>query len=248
MTKDEAIRLLKGPYGHEMQKIATDYTSVIFWADRDRDTRIGNGSVFFLDLGQGTFAVTADHVVQAYLDRKAERPDVICQIGSIAFDPEARLIDRDRHLDIATFRVDYRELRKDGKIAHHPPTAVWPPKPPDPGKGVFFAGFPRVYWSELHPRTFEWGSYFAITVATSVTDDHVASQFDRSEMVDILGTGLPPEGEWLGGLSGAPLWALVETELFSWRLAGVIYEYNSNFEILFARRPDCLKLDGGLLH
>ncbi|MBI4001058.1 MAG: hypothetical protein HY348_04665 [Nitrospira defluvii] len=251
MTKDEAIALLKGPYSREMRKVATDYTSVIFWADRPGqgcDTRIGNGSVFFLDLGEGTFAVTADHVFQGYLDRKAERADLVCQIGNNLFDPEASLIDRDRKLDIATFRVDERTLAKDGKIPHRPLLAAWPPKPPDQGKGVFFSGFPRMYWSELRPLTFEWGSYFAITVATSVTDDYVASQFERSDMVDAFGSGLPPAGQWLGGLSGAALWTLVETELFSWRLGGVIYEYSSDFEILFARRPDRLKADGRLLH
>jgi len=85
-----------------------------------------------------------------------------------------------------------------------------------------------------------------VTVATSVTDDYVASQFDRADMVDIFGTGLPPERQWLGGLSGAPLWTLVETKIFSWRLAGVIYEYSTEFEILYARRSDRLKPDGRL--
>lgn len=248
MTKEEAIALLKGPYSRELRRIATDYTSVIFWAERpsgDHDPRIGNGSVFFLDLGHGAFVVTADHVFQGYLNRKLERPNLVCQLGNITFDPEAALIDRNRDLDIATFRIDEGDLAKDGKIAHHP--ADWPPKPPDQGKGVFFTGFPRVYWSELRPDAFEWGSYFGISVATSVTDDYVASQFDRDEMVDIFGTGLPPAGQWLGGLSGGPIWTLVETEIFSWRLAGVIHEYSREFEILFAKRPDRLKPDGRLL-
>ena len=222
---------------------------MIFWAqpvDRDRDPRIGNGSVFFLDLGHGALVVTADHVLQGYLDRRVERPNLACQIGNIPFDPEASLIDRDPDLDIATFRINDRDLAKEGKIAHRP--ATWPPKPPDQGKGVFFTGFPRVYWSELRPLVFEWGSYFGISVATSVTDGYIATQFDRNEMVDISGTGLPPGGQWLGGLSGGPLWTLVETEIFSWRLAGVIHEYSSDFAILFAKRPDRLRPDGRLSH
>jgi len=247
MTKDEAIAVLKGPYGRELQKVATDYTSVLFWAEHpagERGPRIGHGSVFFLDLGYGILAVTADHVFQAYLDRKGEGSNLVCQIGKVRFDPEARLIDHDRNLDIATLRIEERDLTNEGKIAHRP--ATWPPKPPDQGKGIFFAGFPGVYRRELGPLELEWGSYFGISVATSVTDQYVAAQFERTEMVDILGTGLPPEGEWLGGLSGGPMWTLVETEIFSWRLAGVIYEYSSDFEILFARRPDRLRPDGRL--
>ncbi len=250
MTKDEAVALLKGPYGREIAKIATDYTFVIFWAapgDGSGDTRIDNGSGFFLDCGEGTFAVTADHVLQGYLERKRHEPGLICQIGNVHFEPEARLIDRDPNLDIASFRIDEREIAIDGKLAHRPDPAKWPPKPPEPGKGIFFAGFPGVYRSQRGPLAFEWGSYVGVTVATSVTDDYIACQFDREEMVDMFGTGLPPEKQWLGGLSGAPFWTLVETAIFSWRLGGVIYEYNSEFEILYARRLDRLGPDGCVL-
>ncbi len=56
MTRNEAVDLLKGPYGREIGKIATDYTSVIFWAvpyAGSGETSIGNGSVFFLSSGKG---------------------------------------------------------------------------------------------------------------------------------------------------------------------------------------------------
>jgi hypothetical protein len=170
----------------------------------------------------------------------------MCQIGNVLFAPEPRLIDRDSSLDVATFRIDEHEVAADGKVVHKPDPATWPPKPPEIGKGTFFAGFPREYRSQNGPRTFEWGSYFGVAVATSVTDQYIAYQFDRSEMVDIFGTGLPPEKQWLGGLSGAPLWTLVQTNIFSWRLGGVIYQYNSEFELLYARRSDCIARDGRL--
>ena len=66
-------------------------------------------------------------------------------------------------------------------------------------------------------------------------------------MVDAFGTGLPPEGQALGGLSGTPLWSLVQNEVFSWRLAGVIYQFQEKFEILYARRPDCIAEDGKII-
>lgn len=248
-TKNEAVALLKGPYGREIANVATSYTSVIFWGTlnpHSGDTQIGNGSVFFLDCGEGVFAVTADHVYQAYLERKELEPNLICQIGNVPFAPETRLIDQDPILDVATFRIDEREIVADGKVVHRPGPSTWPPKPPEIGKGVFFAGFPRVHRSQNGPRTFEWGSYIGVTTATSVTDQYIACQFDRQEMVDMFGTGLPPEKQWLGGLSGAPLWTLVQTDIFSWRLGGVIYQYSSEFEILYARRSGCIARDGHL--
>ena len=83
-------------------------------------------------------------------------------LWNVSFDPEARLIDRDADLDIATFRIEEQELAVDGKIAHQPPIASWSPKPPDRGKGVFFAGFPRVHWTRRGPLEFEWGCYVGL--------------------------------------------------------------------------------------
>src|SRR5713226_1491299 len=100
-TKDEAVALLKGHYGREIANVATSYTSVLFWGSLDPrrgDTQINNGSVFFLDCGEGVFAVTADHVYEAYLKRKQQESKIICQIGNVPFAPENRLIDRDSNL------------------------------------------------------------------------------------------------------------------------------------------------------
>jgi hypothetical protein len=246
-TKDEAVALLKGQYGREIIKIAANYTSVIFWGEpspRAGDSQITNGSIFFLDCGEGIFAVTADHVCQGYLKRKASTPRLVCQIGKIPFEPETRLIDRDDELDIATFRVDEKELVVDGKAAHKP--SSWPPKPPDLEKGVFFAGFPGIYRNQLSPLSVEWRLYSGIATATSITDEYITCRIDRSDIVDTIGVGLPPEKQQLGGLSGAALWTLVETSIFSWRLGGIIYQYNPEFEIFRAKRPDRLKSNGQL--
>lgn len=53
-------------------------------------------------------------------------------------------------------------------------------------------------------------------------------------------------GRWLGGLSGAPLWTLVEGDVFWWRLAGVLVEYSTELDLLIARRPDAILRDGRL--
>ena len=93
--RDEAVALLKGPYGREIANVATNYTSVMFWGALDLrlgNTHIGNGSVFFLACGEGTFTVTADHVYEAYLERKKQEPKILCQIGNVPFAPESGLM------------------------------------------------------------------------------------------------------------------------------------------------------------
>jgi hypothetical protein len=246
MTRDEAISMLQGPYGREIGNVASSYTAVFFWMTIAPTAEIGHGSIFFLECGSGAFAVTANHVYEAYLERKQLDPSLTCQIGNLPFVPEARLIDRDPELDVATFRIEEREVEADGKVIHRVSPNNWPPKPPDLGKGVFFAGYPKVHRKVHHPKKVEWGTYVGVLTATSIGERHIVCQYERDEMVDMFGTGTPPVGQWLGGLSGAPLWTLVETGVFSWRLGGILYQFSTEFEVLYARRPDCILADGRL--
>lgn len=58
-------------------------TAPLFWAFRDstgNDDQVKSGSVFFLDTGEGTYAVTAAHVVEECL-RDSEYPVFQCMIG-----------------------------------------------------------------------------------------------------------------------------------------------------------------------
>ncbi len=126
------------------------------------------------------------------------------------------------------------------------PPDQWPPKPPEEGKGVFFAGFPNGRVLQLEDHSWEFGIYRGLGVATSVATDTIVYQYNRDHMIDTLGLGLPPTNEFLGGMSGAALWTVVQNKsgLMSWRLGGVIYQWSTKFELLYARRADALRPDG----
>lgn len=245
MEQNDAIKLLKGPYGREMANIACSYTSAIYWISPKKQ-KLNNGSIFFLNFGKGPFAVTADHVYQGFLDSKADDPATKCQIGNVIFAPHDRLIDRDSHMDIATFSVESKEIEIDNKTVHMVDTNNWPPKPPEVGKGLFFAGYPGGYRTAEIKKGIEvnFGSYFCTLVATRVKKNDIICQYERDEIINIFGDSELPYPQNLGGLSGAPLWTQVQTKIFSWRLAGIIYEFSPAFELLYARRPDCLLADG----
>jgi hypothetical protein len=53
--------------------------------------------------------------------------------------------------------------------------------------------------------SFTTAPYFATSPITSVTDHQIACRFDREKMIDFSGSGLPPVGYDIGGMSGAPL-------------------------------------------
>lgn len=243
--KEHGIALLMGPYGREIGNLASNYTAPLFWFSPAPNSQIGHGCIFLLDLGHGIFGVTANHVYEAYLERRKADPRVRCQIGDCSFVPEKRLIDCDRALDIATFRFEVGEI-PEGKIIHQALSGKWPPRPPDLNRGLFFAGYPRAHRKVVGEQQIEWGTYVGILTATSVSQRDVTCQFRREEMVDMFGTGEPPQGQWLGGLSGTPLWTLVQTTVFSWRLAGIVCEFNTEYELLLARRPDVILSNGKL--
>ncbi len=227
---------------------AASYVSPLFWgtpASSSGDATINHGSIFFLECGGPPLAVTAAHLYQDYWCRKQDNPNLICQIDNLIFDPEDRLIDRDEGLDVATFRIEESEIKRLGKWIHKVAQSEWPPNPPQVGQGVFFAGFPAR--TIVGDDSIIYDIHSALLIATVVNDRNIICQFERDEWVDILGKGLPPKNNWLGGLSGAPLWTLQEKPVVKWSLGGIISEYSQDFELLYATRPDPIMPDGTLV-
>jgi len=115
------------------------------------------------------------------------------------------------------------------------------------GKGVFLAGFPGEERIVESADSINFGIYTAILTATVVKETEIVCQFEREDFVDVLGLGLPRYPQQLGGLSGAALWTLTQNDYFAWRLGGVVVEFGAAFELLRARRPDCIRRDGSLI-
>lgn len=190
--------------------------------------------------------VTADHVFAAYLEARAKFGQwVACQIGNLRLDPEDRLIARSATLDVATFSISAEEIKR---TAFEQRFAMsFAPMPPQAGKGVSFAGFPGLARHQLSEREIETGIFTALTVADNVTDSEISGHFDRKRQVDKPGRPTAPEGYDIGGVSGAPLVTMVESDNLSyWRLGGVMTRFNTSFEIFYATRADFILPDGTL--
>ena len=170
-----------------------------------------------------------------------------CQLGNILFDPEARLIGCCDDLDIATFRVDASEAAQLGKAVVTSDIRNWNSLGPAPGDFAFFGGFPAQTRGMTPDNNFATAPYLAITPITSVTDHQITCRFDRNKMIDFSGSGLPPQGYDVGGVSGGPL--LVPTltdEGLIWRFAGVIVQaaMGEMFEQVVAVRSQYVQSDG----
>jgi hypothetical protein len=243
-NKESALALLAAGYGRELQAASYRLTAPVCWASTGAASPVfNNGSIFFLNCGYGPFAVTADHVYAGYLKRRHDEPGLVSQIGRLAFPLDERLIDRDESLDVATFHITEGEIERTTTWLHRPER--WPPLPPEQGRGVFFTGFTREA-REQDDTSVTFGGVSLLVTATVVGEDTIKCQFDRESFVD-MGSGIPPTRLALEGTSGAPLWTLVDKPVVGWRLAGVVIQYNPPYEILVARRADCIRADGRLL-
>jgi hypothetical protein len=221
-----------------------------------RHALLGNGTAFMLDCGQGPFLVTAAHVAEGFRQDRARHADAVFLVGDVRFDFEGRRIDADPARDVATFRLEPGEVRRLGGYANGKAVLTgsqksWPPAPPDLDRSVFFVGFPGD-GGTLRPYRgggvleIDWCGYTALAVADGMSDTDVTLVLDHDRNLDIEGRPRIPEDWALGGCSGAPLLTFVDHGgVFSWRLAGVVYEAGGMF--VKAARADCLRPDGKLV-
>ncbi len=255
ITKKEAIELVKGPLGDAALKSVAKFAAPIFWESRRKKelSPITNGTMFLADFGRGCFAVTANHVYQGYLDDKAEFPKTTCCIApeafeaggkdAIPFDLEERLIDQLEDPDIATFKVAENEAGAIGTSI----TSLWPPILPEIGQAVVFAGYPGNERQEVGPRELSFAPLPALMIATSVSERQISCQFEREYLVQAPGFQEPPPHYETGGMSGGPLFTVVERNGISrWHLGAVIKEGNASLDIVTAAPADCILKDGRL--
>ncbi len=214
----------------ELEFVAS-ITAPLYWVSPAADS-VGliarNGSAFFLDAGDGPFGVTAAHVIRGMETARTAGGPVSCQLGhDLRLDPDGKhgLIAIDDKLDIATFRISEAEVRSIGKTVLTGHQKAWPPSPPQRDRGVTYAGFPGVSRLWLSPREISFGVCPGGGVASSISDVDVSSLIERQHLMDVMGTGLPPQDFDFRGISGGPMLTIIEDKgLRSWQLAGIIYE------------------------
>jgi hypothetical protein len=248
ISKEERIQAIRAGFAEVLLDVAFDCSAPLYWFSTSNNQRgpiASNGTVFFVDAGVGPFAITAQHVLQGYREAVLGDPSTHCEIGGIEFDVLGNLIAENREADIVTLRIDDETLTKIGRVPHVNPR-MWPPKPPEIDKGVFFGGYPGRHRVE-RPGIIQWGFAGGLDVAAAVHKDHISVQFSREDWVPTAGLAPPAVGEPWGGVSGSPLFAVVQNGVVSWRLAGVVTEFGSTFEILYASSLSRVRPDGSIL-
>ncbi len=238
LTLEEARNLVAGAFGEQLHRAVHPYVRPLWWL-RSRDGRAEpcNGSTFFLDTGAGPFGVTAGHVYDHFGADASQGARCRILDSPWTLDLRERLISRGEAVDIATYRLTDVELRSLNAVVVSGASSQ--PAPPVERQGLMFTGFPGVAREAATERAhIDFGIYSALGIAASVSDRDVCCLLERHEWVPTQGIPEPEEEYDLGGMSGAPMFAIVQSELISWRLAGVIYEYSRDLAEIVTHADD----------
>lgn len=240
LSVEERARFLQGDWSRRMQDWAASHTTFLRWTRRTLlgTPKVSNGSVFFLRFGDNLFAVTAAHVYEGYLADKKKAPrDIVCHVGNLPFDPEARLsgIGSAKTIDIATFSLTWDELHQIGKQSVQ--GSPWPPPVPTVGQAVFLSGFPGALRFWTGARALSFALYSGLNPVERVDERVVTCVLDRAFWVGTAGERLPPELSDIGGVSGGPLLLPLERNNGEWSLALAAVISNGAFGAIVHATP-----------
>jgi hypothetical protein len=250
LSIEARAKVLDGDFGTRMHTWAASYITFFRWARSSLlGTTVNSASGFFLDVPSKLLFVTAAHVWDGFLlAKKKAGKKIICHVGNIEFDPEARLVGYNQGLDIATFDLRYEDLVRTGKQAIS--TMLWPPPEPVVGQSIFLGGFPAVSRFWVRRNAMNFGLYLARNVIRTVSERQITSRFEREDWIPATGWRIPPRGMDLGGLSGGPVMLPLGSDDGTWNfcLGGVISQAHAsnNFETIVAVRAHFINHDGSI--
>ena len=269
ITEEEAKAIVRR-MGKPILEFAASIAVPLYWPIRNTDGTIvaRNGTAFFLQTNQALFGVTAAHVIEGRNSWRSHcelHGKTLLRLGgrqgtSVSFDWDARVVDINPDMDIATFAVSPREIEHIDRTVYSGFQTDWPPEPPKEMQGIIYAGFPAVGTRPLSLASIRFGVVCGTGLVSSVSELNVSSLIDRDHLEPTLGDGIPPENFDFGGISGAPMLYVTLTKggLFLNSFAGVIFsgpntsdnagEAIPGFELIRARRARFIQKDGFLDH
>jgi hypothetical protein len=199
----------------------------LFWhAGVDKGGALRGATAFVLQFEQRLVAVTADHVMQEYLDTIRANNEMLCQFGPVRIWPEKTIIARSKSLDIATFEITEKELKDSATIPVDCRGAGWPVPDIMEGDTISMSGFLDEHRVKYGPRHYELRAWGAHGIAARVTSRDVVTVYEPDRVhAPRSDIPMPPLGFNMSGCSGAPVFLIKTIKgLFRWHVIGLIYQ------------------------
>jgi hypothetical protein len=216
----------------ELNEIALRYAVDVFVASRRASPVPGplnHATGVLLQLQGKTVLATASHVLAKFEERvKLGDAAMFQTMAAVLPDPLGRVHWRDEALDLVLLDLTEAERAQVGSWVYEP-RPPWPPPVPPVSSFVITAGFPvEGRTTDTGRRAVELKALQSMLVITGVGDDHFYCPIDRDNWYDVSGVGLLPAGANLGGMSGAPVFAV---ERLHYPLVGIVTEYSPGLEV-----------------
>jgi len=252
---ERAKELLAGDLGDVYRRILADCCVPIYWFKLDpKNFSIShNGTLTIAKTPRVILGITAAHVYRQYEADRKNGPVRLQLMNEVVDDLENRLIDISDKLDLATFELDESLVKR----LQRTPLGVWPPRPPQEGRGIMISGFPAVERIESKKFEVNFGLFTALGIARTVTEKQITWLLEREFQLAKARVPAPPPEYELGGISGGPLISWFESPSFVTHhcLSGIVVEhpdYKNNkdmppIERLIAVRADAIAESGKIV-
>lgn len=186
-----------------------------------------HGSGVLVFTGTTLCLCTARHVAAEYRKLRQKDDRVVFQAGNVFFDPEPRIL-----LELEA--DDLIVLGMNGSDQYHIPALtwtcpVWPPACPVVDEYVAFAGLPTEYRINAGAEL-QFAIVGGILQVISASDNNFKCYMDRETLITVRGTHVPPPGTNWGGMSGGPVFRLVNGEP---ELCGIITDFGQSLEVYY---------------
>jgi hypothetical protein len=227
----------------------------LFWHIGVRHGGVPKGaSAFILQFEKHFVAVTADHVIEAYLADLAADSRTICQLGTrCRVWPEKSLIARNARLDIATFDISPNLLGDIGAVPIDC-RGQWPPPNVEVGDTLTLTGFLDNHRGKVTLNRCDMQAWGGHVIADAVSERDIVTIYEPERMLQQPGpVAKPPLGFNMSGCSGGPAVLIKQINgLLRWFPVGLIYKGPDGkaegefafFDRIHIRRLHFLRSDG----
>ena len=169
----------------------------------------------------------AQHIVAKYRQLRQTNNRLVFQAGNVSFDPEPRIL-------FESVADDLIVLGMNGSDQSHIPAhtwicAVWPPPSPVNEEYVAFAGLPTAYRNNAGSQL-QFAIVGGILQVISTSRNNFKVYMDRDTLISVRGPHVPPPGTNWGGMSGGPVFRLVDGQP---DLCGIITDFGQSLEVYY---------------
>jgi hypothetical protein len=245
----------------QAKQLAAFYSSAIQMFTSSDPREFHSASGFLLRLHGRVFLITNAHVIACYDEMKRRRTDTVFRFHSTDFEP--RVISKRAEDDIDLCTIDVTDVEFDsendsywqssaGELQVYTPS-TWPLAAVRDGEALVTIGWPADHRVWEGARHLEFGAFpIAGPFVRGVERSYFIVPFDRAESIS---TSFDPANEAandalletaLGGMSGAPVFAMHRGGVLPLELVGIVRTYGCGLDILYCTKADLIRTDGSI--